>query len=476
VGWLLDTSYGITYDSWTLALGLGLTVAWLLSARVLPGAGTGWRAVPTSLYGWSWVGFGLAFVIRFWVLSVDAVTYGDFSERLIAVPASTINEALMLAGLYWITVAVAFALIRPRVPRVNPLENIGRVVTHAGAAAYDATVVVSVVAMLLQTATEWVPVVLTRPLGLITSLWAFAATAAWAISLRTGGEGFGLRRWVYLLPGLVSFFIEPFRERLLLMLLVPLVAALFAGRRLRLAIVFGVFVAFGLASTIAVGWWRQITWEGQTVRESVEVLDPELWLKEPYYAPWTAVLRRFHSFDSLVFYANLVPEVVGFETDRNPLVDVALEGFVPRALYPEKPESRRAMLFSTTLWGYSDPGRAESNIAPSMAGDLYGAGGWQWVLIGAACWGLLLGVLDGWSWQLSPSARAVLIASLALLAAGGIERDFPRAVATLLQNAVVLVGFAMLLVRALGLGPARHEAPRSVAVGGDLARQPASAP
>jgi hypothetical protein len=99
-----------------------------------------------------------------------------------------------------------------------------------------------------------------------------------------------------------------------------------------------------------------------------------------------------------------------------------------------------------------------------MAGDLYGAGGWQWVLIGAACWGLLLGLLDGWSWQLSPSARAALIASLALLAAGGIERDFPRAVATLLQNAVVLVGYAMLLVRALGLEPARHEAPRSIAV------------
>ena len=195
-----------------------------------------------------------------------------------------------------------------------------------------------------------------RPLGLITSLWAFPATAAWAISLRTGGERFGYRRWIYLVPGLVAFFMEPFRERLLLMLLVPVVAALFAGRRLRLAVVCGVFVAFGLASTIAVGWYRQITWEGQTVRESVEVLDPQLWLKEPYHAPWTAVLRRFHSFDSLVFYVNLVPEVVGFETDRNPLADVALEGFVPRALYPDKPESRRAMIFSTTLWGYSDRG------------------------------------------------------------------------------------------------------------------------
>jgi len=472
--WLLDTSYGISYDSWTLALGLALTVVWLASLRVLPGARSGWRAVPTSLFGWSWVGFGLAFVARFWVLSVDAVTYGDLSERLIAVPAGTVNEALMLAGLYWIAVSVAFALAR--VPRLNPLDSIGRVVANGGAAAYDATVVVAVVAMLLLATGEYVPVALNRPLGLVTSLWAFPATAAWALSLRTGGERFGYRRWIYLVPGLVAFFMEPFRERLLLMLLIPLVGALFAGRRLRLTVVCGVFVAFGLASTIAVGWYRQITWEGQTVREAVEVLDPQLWLKEPYHAPWTAVLRRFHSFDSLVFYVNLVPEVVGYETDRNPLADVALEGFVPRALYPDKPESRRAMIFSTTLWGYSDVGQMEANIAPSMAGDLYGAGGWFWVLIGAACWGLLVGVLDGWSWKLEPSGRAVVIASLALLAAGGIERDFPRAVATLIQNAIVLAGFAALMVRALGLGPAGRESARSVHVGADLARYPASSP
>ncbi len=470
--WLLDTSYGISYDAWTPALGLALTAVWLLSLRVLPGAGSNWRAVPTTLFGWSWIGFGLAFVARFWVLSIDAVTYGDLSERLIALPASIINEALMLACLYWIGVSVAFALMRA--PRLNPLANVGHLVANGGAAAHDVTLVVAVIAMLLLATGEYVPSALIRPLGLITSLWVVPATAAWAISLRTGGERFGYRRWLYLVPGLVAFFMEPFRERLLLTLLVPGVAALFAGRRLRLAVVCGVFIAFGLASTIAVGWYRQVAWEGQTVRESVEVLDPQLWLKEPYHAPWTAVLRRFHSFDSLVFYVNLVPDVVGFETDRNPLVDVVLEGFVPRALYPDKPESRRALLFSTTLWGYSDQGRMESNIAPSMAGDLYGAGDWYWVLIGAVCWGLLIGVLDRWSWRLEPSTRAVVVASLALLAAGGIERDFPRAVATLIQNAIVLAGFAALMVRALGLRPVGREGARAVSVGTDLARHQVS--
>ncbi len=106
-GSFLDTSYGITYDAWTLPLGLVLTAVWLASLRAVPGARAGWRAVPTSLFGWCWIGFGLAFVSRFWVLSVDAVTFGDLSERLIAVPASTVDEALMLAALYWIAVSGA---------------------------------------------------------------------------------------------------------------------------------------------------------------------------------------------------------------------------------------------------------------------------------------------------------------------------------------------------------------------------------
>ena len=83
-------------------------------------------------------------------------------------------------------------------------------------------------------------------------------------------------------------------------------------------------------------------------------------------------------------------------------------------------------------------------------------------------------LVDRWSWRLEPSTRAVVVASLALLAAGGIERDFPRAVATLIQNAIVLAGFAALMVRALGLRPVGREGARAVSVGTDLARHQVS--
>ena len=461
--WLVGGSSGLSADAWTPLLGLGMTGLWVATLLVLGVRRHGWRAIPVSLLGWSWIGFGLAFVARFWVLSIDAVTFGDMSERLLAVPAGVVNEALALAMLYWAAVMLAYRIVPA--PRLNPLAAVGRMVRPGAVGGYDALAVLAVIAMVLSTDVERVPPALVRPLALVGSLWVCAAAAAWFASLdAAGGRRLLVRRWAYLLPGVVSFAYEPFRERLLVMLLVPFVAALVAGRRLRLGGVVAAFVVFALVSTVAVSWYRQVAWERQTVAVSSESLDPELWLKDPYQAPWTALLRRFHSFDSLVFYAHLVPDVLPFEGERNPLLDLLLEGFVPRALYPDKPESRRAALFSVTLWSYGDEERDEANIAPSMAGDLYGVGGWPWVVLGGACWGVLLGVLDGWRTRLAPGGQAVVITVLALLAAGGIERDFPRAAATLIQTAIVLIGLALTLSRAIGVGPprlagARPEAP-----------------
>jgi hypothetical protein len=177
-----------------------------------------------------------------------------------------------------------------------------------------------------------------------------------------------------------------------------------------------------------------------------------------------------------MFYTHLVPDVVPFEAERNPLLDVLLEGFVPRALYPDKPESRRAALFSVTLWAQDEDGREEANIAPSMAGDLYGAGGWLWVALGGGAWGALLGAFDRWRGRLAPGGQAVVLTVLALLAAGGIERDFPRAAATLLQAAIVLIGMAIAVTHAIGSGRRRLAGglrPTIPAAGG---REPVSLP
>ena len=473
--WLSGTALGLAYDQWTLALALTMTGLWIASLWWLPGRERGWRAVPLTLLGWSWIAFGLAFVVRFWVLSIDAVTYGDMSDRLLLMPAAVVDHALLLGTLYWAAVLLAYRF--GGAPRLNPLAVGGpcrrgrrrarlRRAGGAGGGGHGSR---------------------HRPRAHAARLWcgrsrwsarcgSCAAAAAWFLSLEGGaGRRLSVRRWVYLLPGLVSFVLEPFRERLLLMLLIPFLAALFAGRRLRLGVLIVVFAVFAIASTITVSWYREVAWDRDDTLASAEQLDLELWLKEPYYAPWTAVLRRFHSFDSLMFYAYLVPDVVPFDADRNPILDLLLEGFVPRALYPDKPESRRALLFSVTLWSYDDTGRSEANIAPSMAGDLYGVGGWGWVVFGGAAWGALLGLLDRWRQRLPAGGQTVVVTVLALLAAGGIERDFPRAAATLIQTTIVLIGTAIVLRRALGAGRGMlggvHPPPPA-----EWSREPAPAP
>ena len=162
-------------------------------------------------------------------------------------------------------------------------------------------------------------------------------------------------------------------------------------------------------------------------------------------------------------------------SERKPIADEHLERIVPRALYPDKPESRRAMQFSVTLLAYGEETPSEANIAPSMAGDLYGIGGWVWVLLGGACWGALLGLLDRWRERLPAGGQVVVVTSLCLLAAGGIERDFPRAAATLIQSAIVLIGITVVLGRMVGLGRVRltgvHPPPS-----GEWSRVPARTP
>jgi len=84
-------------------------------------------------------------------------------------------------------------------------------------------------------------------------------------------------------------------------------------------------------------------------------------LREPALSPWGAVLRRFHSFDSLLLTAHLMPNVLAIE-NRNVFADLLVETFVPRAFFPEKPQSARAKYFSRTIWRQGDPVGVEANI------------------------------------------------------------------------------------------------------------------
>lgn len=440
---------GIAWDAWTPALGVSLTVLWAVSLRLCrSGEHRGWRHYPKSLLFWAWFGFGLAFVVRFWVVSFDSVTYGDLSGRLAGLSPDTINDALVATILFWVALCIGHVAARPT--RINPLAVTDRLVSLEAIRLYDAVAVLAPAAMILQGGL-WieVPSALVRPLGLAASLWTCAATAAWFTSGAVEVPSLRMRRWFYLVPGLIAFLIEPYRERLLIIIMIPIIAWLFLGRHVRLLSAVGLLLLVAVGGTIAAGTYRAMRWDGQSFAQASEDIDPASWLADPYAAPWGALLRRFHSFDSLVFFVYLVPDLIPFE-ERNPITDAVVEGLLPRALYPDKRESSRAALFSTQYWSYDDGTREEANIAPSMAGDLYSAGGLGWVLGGAAAFGLLIGILDRWIRRLSPGAQAILITYLALQVAGGIERDFSRATATIVQAVIALVFAAAVGSRLLG--------------------------
>jgi hypothetical protein len=83
-------------------------------------------------------------------------------------------------------------------------------------------------------------------------------------------------------------------------------------------------------------------------------------------------------------------------------------------------------------------------IAPSMPGDLWSAGGAHVVVLGALAWGALIGFLDWWRRGLRGGPATALVALMAFRVAGGMERDFVHACATVAQVLIV-----MLLVLAL---------------------------
>ena len=93
---------GLSTDALTWAIFAAMTALWVFTARFCGKREDGWLAIPTSLLGAAWIGFALSFVVRFLVLSYDAITFGNFSDRLIARPASAVNETLVLAAVYWI--------------------------------------------------------------------------------------------------------------------------------------------------------------------------------------------------------------------------------------------------------------------------------------------------------------------------------------------------------------------------------------
>ncbi len=231
-----------------------------------------------------------------------------------------------------------------------------------------------------------------------------------------------------------------------LMYTVPLIAALGAKKRLSSIPLAAGLLLILMTATITMSAYRKVLWEGETWTEATQSLDEEAWETGAERPPWVDLLRRVHSFDSLVLIAEYVPREIPFD-ERNPFVRPFFD-MVPRLFYPDKPDQSRAEEFSVKIWRYGiSRDFAPSKIAPSMAGDLYWSGGVGYLILGGALWGLLIGAYEGWKDQLPPLPARVLQSFLFQFFLLSVERDFAFVVSSMLQGTIALLFVTAVLTR-----------------------------
>jgi hypothetical protein len=460
----MPASAGLQTNVTTWLVMVGLAACWVISVRLVPGwKQHGWPALLTTLYGFVWLGFGLDIVLRFLMLAYNAVEWGNDSSRLVALPVEAVNATLAYCGGFWLLVSAAYALTSRR-PTAGPL-GLTRIFTLdlAYAAAIPTAVLCSALFYLTDTP-DRVPLVLLTPLATVAGLYIIPAAIVWWDHFRQPGPWWriGSLHLLVLLPAVVNGWLSPYRENLTPVFLIPLIAALFAGRRPVLAKAVPLAVVCFLALTSLVGSYRQIKWEN-TRPEEVASEMRSAGVVEWFTGDFGRRMARFHSFDSFLLTMHLVPMAQPY-SGRNVLVSAFVRGFVPRLVDSSKEAADAGQKFGASIWAYDDPKARDHSgaaIAPSMPGNLYDAGGVLYLALGALIWGAVLGLVDGWKAHLPGFGAAALTALVATHCAMSIERDFDHEVAGLIQMllVVIVVSGVIALARrrtgnlSFGLGP-----------------------
>ena len=101
---------GLQTNLLTWLIMAGVTALWMMSVRLVPNwSRDGWPSILKSLFGYVWLDFGLDILLRFLMLSYNAVEWGNGTPRLIAQTVGTVNTTLAYCGLFWLLVAVAYS-------------------------------------------------------------------------------------------------------------------------------------------------------------------------------------------------------------------------------------------------------------------------------------------------------------------------------------------------------------------------------
>jgi len=430
---------GLRTDFSTWLILAGIVACWMVSVRLVPNwQRDGWRALLKSLYGLVWLDFGLDIVLRFLMLSWNAVEWGNSTPRLIAQPVNIVNSTLAYCLLFWVMVSLSYAVaVRRR--SAGPLA-LARSITpdFAYSAALPVSLIASLIYYLIEGQTR-LPLVLITPLALAANFYMVIAAIVWWDHFRRSGPKWQVSgiHLVVLLPALVRGIVSPYRETFAPIFLIPLIAAIFAGRRPSLLKVAAGALAVLLVLSTVVSSYRMVKWGNVRPQEVAQQFSEGGWMAVFSDVP----TRRFHAFDSMLLTVALVPSLEPY-SGRNVLLSPLLRGVVPRFVYSGKSGADAGFNFGSRIWAYDDPMARDhggASIAPSMPGDLYDAGGVLYIALGGLIWGILLGLVDGWKRHLPSFSAAALTALVATGCAMSVERDFDNSVASLIQTLLVFL-------------------------------------
>ena len=165
---------GLQTNIFTWLIVAGMTAWWVMSIDFVPGwSREGWPSLLKSVYGLVWLAFGLDILLRFLMLSYNAVEWGNNTPRLIAQTVNTVNSTLLYCGLFWLLVTMAYGLTVQR-KGAGPL-TLAREFTLDFA--YGAAIPVAVLASVAFYLTERhsLPLVVITPLALLANLYMVPA-------------------------------------------------------------------------------------------------------------------------------------------------------------------------------------------------------------------------------------------------------------------------------------------------------------
>lgn len=399
-----------------------------------------WRSIPLSFFGLAWIAFGFTFILRFLLLVYDPVLFRATQFPLWQLPPAAFPWLWMVIGLFWLAFTTGYLLVT----RLSPYRPmiLGKL-DLLGAPGNSPTLDILVfccACLVILSGRGFVPRALDTPLAILGGFYAMAATAAWFSYFQTGTGD--LRRFFYLLPGLFVYFFSPFRALIFAVVLCIVVPALKTRRWVSLATFLLVMVSLLILTTI-VNDYRRAQMQAEISTRGDASLEGNWW-ENPGKTPWVRLGKRFHGFDSVALTMHFVPSFFP-HSHINIFTDLFWR-LIPRSIADKKADTHRGRAFSTTIWAMGTTGltkRQEANISPTMCADLYQINGIPLVMVGAAFYGLLVGLLESWQRRGGLLSSSIFLVLFGMPVALGIEQEFNFAAATLLQ---VIIGFFLFLL------------------------------